>query len=143
MILSRNFSDSSLMGELSQDGVNFDISTHTPIKTGHDPKRLYKWEIIPRDTYALIHTFPDNRLRYDMDALLKKADAAKVSCIMNLSGRAYLLEWLGSYDLDAFGKADVNSFCISFKKVYNWIALCDFFLTDLQRDFYKRLGIHP
>lgn len=139
MIIIRNFSSPELQAEMSTRGATFALPgqlRHEPVKTGYDARRLYSWEIIPREKYTLIHTFPDGRLGSDIDALFKKKEALKFSSVNNLSGRAYLVEWFTREDVGKFG-----SFCISFGKAYNWLTLSEIFLEDLEKDFYKRMGI--
>lgn len=137
-IVYKNFANPDLLSALSQKGMSMPAQQRVePVKTGFDPKRLYEWEIIPRSNYTLIHIFPDSRLGNDLDYLWKMREAAKMSCQVNLSGRAHLIEWFGKSDVGRFG-----SMCVSFNRAFNSIILCEIFLEDFEKDFYKRAGLH-
>lgn len=137
-IVTKNFSNPGLLEALSQKGMEMPGQLRAnPVKTGYDHKKLYSWEIIPRSTYTLIHVFPDSRLGNDVDYLWKLREAAKLSCMMNLSNMAHLIEWFGRDDVGGFG-----SMCTSFNKVSNSIVKAELFIEDLESDFYKRCGLH-
>lgn len=139
--LYRNYTSEEVHRILSQRGTKpaetggiggaAGVERHHVTGSGTDPKGLYRWEIIPRDTYILIHTFPTNRIKNDQDAMQKHWDAAKFSVQRNLIGRQALVEWID----------EVGSVCVSFFKVRSWEGLAVLVITDMEKDFYKRLGI--
>ena len=137
-IVTKNFSNPGLLQALSQKGMEMPGQLRAnPVKSGYDPKRFYLWEIIPRSNYTLIHIFPDSRLGNDVDKLWKMREAAKLSCVMNLSNMAHLIEWFSREDVGGFG-----SMCTSFNKVSNSIVKSELFLEDFEKDFYKRCSWH-
>jgi hypothetical protein len=133
-IADDNFSDH--IRRMSGDGrVVADVSgaRHAPWKSGFDERRLYRWEIIPREGYVIIHTFPSDRLLMDYPSWVKNREAVRYCCNTVLMNLRFLAEY---YDEPGM---DIKSFCISFLNVPQWREISEMFLRDLQKDFYKRL----
>jgi len=139
VIVYKNYDDPEIYGRLSQIGFkpkdtggiggSAAAEMHEITKKGNDPKRLYRWEVIPRDSYILIHTFPSESLLSHGDEIYKHWASLRLSAQLNLIGKKVLVEWI----------PEANSVCISFTRVERWELLVDMFLEDAEKDFYRRL----
>jgi hypothetical protein len=145
-ILSKSIAENSFadhlkkeMGDAGRLVLSAEGSVHTPWKQGHDDRRLYRWEIIPREEgYILIHIFPGGRLmmsaqeQMNRNDVLKMGEGVRYCCNTVLLNLRFLAEWF--FD-------DINSFCISFLYVPQWREISEMYLRDLQKNFYHRINI--